>query len=220
MGSVKGEPSAKAPSRTERALATRRRMMAAAYRVFSERGYAKTTMEAVATDAGVAVQTLYFTFHTKAELLQAAYEYAVLGADLTPPHLMDWWRAAEAEPDVTRAVGRFVDGSVEIFERAASLAWAVGGDQDARSAYQFNENLRLEGNANMVAVLARKHPLRPGLTQPKARDIMLTLLGPHVFILFTRELGWTVRRYRSWAKGALLRELFALEAQAPRQSAR
>ena len=130
---------------------------------------------------------------------------------------MDWWRAAEAEPDVTRAVGHFVDGSVEIFERAAALAWAVGGDQDARSAYQFNENLRLEGNANMVAVLARKHPLRPGLTQPKARDIMLTLLGPHVFILFTRELGWTVRRYRSWAKGALLRELFALEAQAPRQ---
>jgi AcrR family transcriptional regulator len=186
-------------------------MMEAAHRIFSERGYAKTTMDAVAAEAGVAVQTLYFTFHTKAELLQAAFEYAVLGPEGTPPHLAEWWDAAEREPDVAKAVAQIVDGTVEVFERAAPLVWAVHGDEDARATYEFNEQLRREGYERIVAFLARKHPLRRGLTRPKARDLMLTLLGPHVFVLLTRELGWSVREFAAWAKAALLRELFGLE---------
>lgn len=54
----------------------------------------------------------------------------------------------------------------------------------------------------------RKHPLRRGLTRAKARDLMLTLLGPHVFFLLTHELGWTAPEYSSWTTAALLRELF------------
>src|SRR5947209_3194055 len=144
MAAVKSTDGSTPPSRKERAAATRRRMMEAAYRVFSERGYAKTTMEAVAAEAGVATQTVYFTFHTKAALLQAAYEYAVLGPEWTPPHLMAWWRAAESEPDVVSAVAHIVDGNVVLFERAARLVWAVHGDEDARPAYEFNETLRRE----------------------------------------------------------------------------
>jgi AcrR family transcriptional regulator len=211
MMSVKRSRTAKSPSRKERALATRRRMMDAAYQVFSERGYAKTTMEAIAGEAGVAVQTVYFTFHTKAELLQAAFEYAVLGPEGRPPHLAEWWDAAEREPDVAKAVAQVIDGTVEVFERAAPLVWAVHGDEDARATYEFNEQLRREGYERIVAFLARKHPLRRGLTRPKARDLMLTLLGPHVFVLLTRELGWSLREYATWAKAALLRELFGLE---------
>jgi AcrR family transcriptional regulator len=108
-------------------------------------------MEAVAAAAGVAVQTLYFTFHTKAKMLQAAYEYAVLGPEPTPPHLSAWWRAAEAEPDLAKAVAHIVAGSVELFERAARLAWIVRGDEDARSVYEFNEELRRKGYATLVA---------------------------------------------------------------------
>jgi AcrR family transcriptional regulator len=211
MVSVKRSRTAKSPSRKERALATRRRMMDAAFQVFSERGYAKTTMEAIAAEAGVAVQTVYFTFHTKAELLQAAYEYAVLGPEGTPPHLAEWWDAAEREPDVAKAVAQIVDGTVEVFERAAPLVWAVHGDEDARATYEFNEQLRREGYERIVAFLARKHPLRRGLTRPKARDLMLTLLGPHVFVLLTRQLGWSVREFATWARAALLRELFGLQ---------
>ena len=208
MASVKSPNDAPASSRKERAAATRRRMMDAAYRVFSARGYAKTTMEAVAAEAGVAVQTVYFTFHTKAALLQAAYESAVLGAEQTPPHLAAWWRAAEADQDVGRAVAHIVDGSVLLFERAAPLVWAVHGDEDARPTYEFNEKLRRDGYAQLVAGLARKQRLRPRLSQRRARDIMLTLLGPHVFFLFTTELGWSSQQFAAWAKGALLRELF------------
>ena len=63
-------------TRRERAKATRRRIAEAALARFSGQGYAATTMEAIANDAGVAVQTVYFTFHTKAELLIAALTIA------------------------------------------------------------------------------------------------------------------------------------------------
>ncbi len=209
-GPVKGQrPSAPVPRR-DRALATRRRMMEAACHVFSQRGYSKTTMEAIAREAGVAVQTLYFTFHTKSELLQAAYEYAVLGPEEIPPHLSEWWRAAEAEPDVAKAVEHIVDGTVALLERAARLVWAVHGDEEARQAYELNETMRIDGNAKIISFLIRKHRLRRGVSQRRARDILLTLLGPHVFVLLTTELRWTTAEYAGWVKGALLRELFGL----------
>ena len=118
-------------SRKERAAQTRRRMIAAACAVFSERGFAATTMDAVAAEAGVAVQTLYFTFHTKAELLQAAYEHAVTGPEQIPPHLSDWWRQVSDATDVREAVTALVDGTIPILERAAPLVWVVRADADA-----------------------------------------------------------------------------------------
>ncbi len=66
-------------TRRERAKATRRRIAEAALARFSGQGYAATTMDAIAGDAGVAVQTVYFTFHTKAELLIAALKIAAVG---------------------------------------------------------------------------------------------------------------------------------------------
>jgi AcrR family transcriptional regulator len=197
-----------ASRRQERAAATRRRMMEAACRVFSAQGYGKATMDAIAAEAHVAVQTLYFTFHTKQTLLQAAYEFAVLGPDPVPPHLSDWWRSVEADPDVGPAVVTLVDGNLDVFARAAPLVWAVHTDPDAKDAYRFNENLRSEGFLRLIALLAAKRPLRAGLTEPRARDILLTLLGPATYMLLTSESSWTVGEYRTWVIDAILRELF------------
>jgi AcrR family transcriptional regulator len=61
------------------------RIIVSAYTLFCESGYRGTTMESIAQRAGVAVQTVYFTFRTKDDLLQAVYEWAVLGDDGKPP---------------------------------------------------------------------------------------------------------------------------------------
>src|SRR5437899_987958 len=45
-------------------------------------------------------------------------------------------RAAEADPDVVRAVAHIVDGSVVLLERAAPLVWVMHGDEDARPTYE------------------------------------------------------------------------------------
>lgn len=197
-------------TRRERAAETRRRMMAAAYALFSERGYAATTMESVAKEAGVAVQTLYFTFHTKAELLQAAFEFAVLGPDETPPHLSAWQQEVESAPDVQTAVRALVDGVIPILERAARLVWVVAGDEAARATYEHNEQLRRDGYVHLVEVLAAKQPLRKGLSPERALDVLLALTGPHQFHLFVEEYGWDVQEYRDWIVGVVLRELFGI----------
>lgn len=216
---VKDKPRGGALTRKDRALATRRRMTEAAYREFSRRGYARTTVDAVAALAGVAVQTVYFTFHTKAELLQAAYEHAVMGPEPVPPHLSRWWRAAESAPDVSTALGYLVAGNIEVFERAAPLVWAVHGDEDARPTYEFNEGLRRDGTEAMLSILAAKHDLRPGLTDRQGRDIMLTILGPLTYAMLTQELGWTSADYGSWARQALGREIFGVAEETPSASA-
>jgi AcrR family transcriptional regulator len=79
----------------------------AATRLFSERGYQATPMSQIAHAAGVAVQTLHFVFHTKAELLQEAFTTAVLG-EAGPPPQQDWYRALEHEHDGRRLIASIV----------------------------------------------------------------------------------------------------------------
>jgi AcrR family transcriptional regulator len=52
-------------SRTERARQTRSRMVNSAKDLLVAQGYASTTMEQIAAAAGVAVQTVFYTFKTK-----------------------------------------------------------------------------------------------------------------------------------------------------------
>ena len=72
-------------SRGDKAAATRRRILDAAYDLFCVAGYPATTMAAIGERAGVAVQTVYFTFRTKDALLQAVHNRTVLGRDEIPP---------------------------------------------------------------------------------------------------------------------------------------
>src|SRR5262245_23139167 len=126
---------AKATTRRERARETRRRILAAAYELFCAHGYARTTMEAIASEAGVAVQTLYFTFHAKAAMLEGVVGAAVSGFDTwvgPPPPLNlgdveqlrmfhDWFVPFEAEKTAHGALEVFLKGGVAIMERAAPL---------------------------------------------------------------------------------------------------
>lgn len=61
------------PIRERQANQTRTNILDATQRLFLERGYAKTTVEAIAQEAGVAKQTVYAVFRSKngivAELL-------------------------------------------------------------------------------------------------------------------------------------------------------
>src|ERR1700753_2540406 len=89
-------------TRKARAAATRQRITESAHRLFLEQGYAATTMPAVAAASGVAVQTVYFTFRTKGDLLNAVFEWVVLGPAEVPP-LVASSRSTTANPALRRA---------------------------------------------------------------------------------------------------------------------
>jgi AcrR family transcriptional regulator len=201
------------PTRRERAQATRRRIIRAAYTRFCEQGYAGTTMADVAAKAGVAVQTVYFTFHTKAELLAGAYEFAVLGEDdPKPPAMQPWYAAAEGESDAHRALRILAPGVAEIVTRAAPLETVVrataASDPEAAAVWDYHERLRADGYRGMVELLAAKTPLKNGLTIERATDLFLLYLGPHPYRGLVVDHGWSTHDWLGWAIEALDRELF------------
>src|SRR5271156_6407204 len=67
------------PLRTRQAAETRAAVVAAAAEVFGQRGWAGTTLAAIATEAGTAVETLYSSFGSKSRLLVAAIDAAIVG---------------------------------------------------------------------------------------------------------------------------------------------
>ena len=109
-----GAPRAGAPTsrreRDQRAAATRAAILAAAEELFLRDGYARTSMKAVATQAGVSEKTMYLTFSTKANLLRQVIQLAVQGDEApTPISERPEWRAVVA------------GASEEVFGRFAAL---------------------------------------------------------------------------------------------------
>ena len=204
-------------SRQERAATTRRRMLDAAYDLFCEQGFRATTMEAIAQRAGVAVQTLYFTFHTKDALLQEVHNRTVLGEESIPPDRQAWRLAAQREPDIRRCVAMTVDGTATVLSRVAPMIpvfHAVSADP-AGAIYQHGEDRRGRGYAEMTDELVGKAPLRPGITRQRARDLLFVLLGPEIYRSLVIEAGWTHEQWATWTTNALLRDLFGVDPARP-----
>src|SRR3954447_11850823 len=91
--------------RAARTRATRRRIVDAAAELFVGQGYAATTLEQIATRAGVAVQTVYFHFGNKRSVLKEAVDVAVVGDD-EPDGILDrpWLEEAQAESEPRKVI--------------------------------------------------------------------------------------------------------------------
>jgi AcrR family transcriptional regulator len=200
-------------TRRGRAKATQRRIVKAAYTLFCERGYAGTTMAEIAAAAGVAVQTVYFTFHTKAALLSRAYDFAVMGEeDPLPPEQQAWYRAMVREPDASKALRHFVTGVGEITRRVTPLERvarvAADGDPDTARVMALHETWRADGYRAVIELLAAKAELRPGLTPERATDLLLLYVGMDVYHALVEGRGWTHEEWAAWAGAALTEQVF------------
>ncbi|MEU8416255.1 TetR/AcrR family transcriptional regulator [Amycolatopsis japonica] len=72
---------------------TRSLIVATALRLFAENGYDRTTMRAIAAEAGVSVGNAYYYFASKDQLIQGFYD------EIAKAHLTDARRAIEGERD-------------------------------------------------------------------------------------------------------------------------
>src|SRR5215211_3563003 len=112
----------KPDGRRERSRVTRARVVDAAGRLFVEHGYVATTIEDVAERAGVAVQTVYYVFGTKPNLLSAVLDASIVG-DVEPVPVVEraWVEALRDQHDITSAMERLVDDSVAILARTSRV---------------------------------------------------------------------------------------------------
>jgi AcrR family transcriptional regulator len=212
MSAVKrSEP--KRLSRRQRAEATQRRIARAAYKLFCEHGYAGTTMAQIADAAGVAVQTVYFTFHTKPALLSRAYEVAV-GGEPVPviPELQPWYAEMRAEPDITVALRAFVTGVGEIMRRVTPLYFAArvaaDADADAARVMAFNENGRADGYREALELLRTKAEFRTGLSIERATDLLLLFVGMDVYHALVDGRDWSHDEWIDWTVPTVAEQIF------------
>lgn len=216
------------PSRKEKALQTRRRMLRAAYDVFCAKGYASTTMEAIAKQAGVAVQTLYFTFHTKGAVLSETVGACIIGfdrwsKDAEPLVAEDpqralamfhpWFPAFEREKNPRKALAVFVEASVDIFGRVGALVFVMAAagsaDGEVKAVATIGERRRVEAYGIVAAQLAKKGGLRRGVSVRHATDILLTILSAETYQQLTsdRGCGWSPAKCRKWFNELLGQQL-------------
>ena len=199
------------PTRREKAVATRERIVRAAIEVFAEAGFVGARMNDIAERADVAVQTVYFVFHTKAELLSACFDHAVLGPERLPPQQQAFWSEMTTARSGRAALAAFVRGNTAILARVAAVdevARSVPHEPDAAAVVANSERLRREGYREVVATLADRFGLRAGLTLESATDLLL-MFGSSATYLTLRRYGWSEQAFVAWSTDTLAKQVLA-----------
>ena len=189
--------------RADRARDTRRRIVEAAARLFVRDGYAATSIQAIADEAGVAVPTVYATLRTKANILRAAFELTVRGDDGSLPlSARAAWQEIEAESDPRKQIDKFARFHTEICEREAAvfaqIEAAAGSDPEATQLLADHDRLRHQTQSRLARKLRSRDRLQPGLTAPKAADMIWTLASERTYLALVRDRGWKPADYRRW----------------------
>jgi AcrR family transcriptional regulator len=204
--------------RAARARETRRRVIDAALRLFVEEGYTPTTMSAIAREAGVAVQTLYLSFGSKAKILSAALDLAIVGDDAPVPLIeRPWVQELRAGEDGRRAVGLLCREAARLFRRVAPLHVAIRaatGDAEVAVLLEQDQRNRYASQRQLVSILADKPGFNTELGDERATDIVYGLLSEAVFLLFWRDRGWSVDDWTAWVAATLSSQLFPQPARA------
>jgi AcrR family transcriptional regulator len=195
----------RSPRREQQAAETRAMVLAAAARLFGERGWAATGMRDIARAAGVSVETVYASFGSKADLLLAAIDVAVVG-DTTPVPLDQRPEFAAlgsgTRQQRARATARLVTG---INQRTAGVILALreAAASDTALAQRMREReqrrrVNVEQGAALVAGRA---------VTPEEADGLWAVLTVEVYQLLTELRGWTPQQYEDWLAGVIDRLL-------------
>ncbi|MFG1621892.1 TetR/AcrR family transcriptional regulator [Kribbella sp. NPDC049227] len=201
-----------ATSRADKARANRRRMREAALTLFIKRGYAVTSIQAIADEAGMAVQTVYFTFGSKRALLSEILDVAVAGdEELVPTLERAEVLAAIDDPDQEKQLREQTRIAREIYERVAPVlqvvANAASADPEIAELWETNNSQRATVMERLITALAGKGPLRDGLDTAMAIDIALALQSPEMYQYLTKRRGWSPSRWQQWTADALITQL-------------
>lgn len=198
--------------RAEQAERTRRHILAAASVLFLSRGYAAATIEAIAAEADVAVETVYARFGSKVGLLTAILGPAISGTDehtsvLDRPELAeiracsDQRRQLQLMARFSRAILQRTDQLHRILDTAAS------SDPKAAELRQADRESRYQSQRTYIDVLLANGPLRDGLTPEGAQATYATLASPETYAFLTGDRGWAPEQYEHWLADSLIRLL-------------
>ena len=190
--------------RQRQALQTRRLIVDAATKLFLERGYGVTTMDAIAAEAGVALSNVYLLFHNQGGFLREVRPAFLDQADTRGIHegvrrQTDPGRRLEMIAHQSRLQWEFGGSMVAIHEGAAAV--------DLEAAAELREVLGGRRRIMTRFVGEMKDALRPDLDAGRAAAILLALAQPEVYRELVEVAGWSPDQYEAWLAETLKEQL-------------
>ena len=204
------------PHRADQARVTRRTIVDAAASLFSARGYAAVSIDAIAEAAGVSRATVFASVGGKPVVLREAFRVAfgrAAGDEDTPMPFVDRPRS-RAVRSIASARGHLAGYAAliaEVFAQMSGVYEAIRegsrSDADVGALWTEINDERRRGAATIVADVRTRATLRRGLMAERAADVVWVLNDPGVFHVLVHSRGWTPEQYAAWLSRALEAEL-------------
>src|SRR5215472_4393067 len=176
---------------------TQRRIIAAARSLFASRGYAATTLEAIAEVADVSPKTLGAVFGSKRALLAEVINPEAFGTHVW--QLIEEVRVTE-DPSrrlalvaqITRQAYETLVNELELLRTAGAVA------PELTDLASLVEARRRQNQARLMASLHEQGVLRSGLSFEEATDVLWALTSFDVYRMLVVEQRWEPERYETW----------------------
>jgi AcrR family transcriptional regulator len=186
--------------RNEHAELTRRQLVDAAIELFLERGYAATTIDAIAERAGVSRRTVFSAVGGKAALLKLAFDRTLAGDD-APAAIADRPAVREMmqQSDPVQLLHEWIAMNAAIARRVAGLhhVLVVAADSDAGAAELLadTDRQRAEGDRAFVERLDELGALRSSTDVEHATAVVDLFIDPALYRRLVGVHGWPFERY-------------------------
>lgn len=209
---VSEEVKARFPRRQERARATRLAVLDAARELFVADGYGATTIQAIADEAKVAVQTVYAVFGNKRAILSELLDVSIAGdGDQVVVNAREWMQPVWDAPTAPERLGAYAAAVARIMQSAgdvfAVVTAAAATDPEVIELADTTEARRRQGATAVVDSVRSVGALRPGLTADHAVDVLWLLNSPLVYTQLVRRAAWPVDRYQAWLADTMVQQL-------------
>jgi AcrR family transcriptional regulator len=200
--------------RSEQAAATRSAVLTAARELFTERGYAATTIGAVAARAGVAVDTVYATAGRKPALLRELVETSLSGTDHAVPALeRNYVQRVRAAGTAREKLAIYAAAVAAIGVRMApvhrALAEAALTDRECAALRAEISGRRAANMRLLAADLRATGELRAELSDDEVADVIWSMNAAEFWALLVDGRGWSPERFGGWLADAWARLLLA-----------
>jgi AcrR family transcriptional regulator len=192
--------------RQQQAAGTRRQIVGAARRLFVATGYAGTTVEAIAAEAGVAVATVYKAFGAKAAIARELNDLMDEEADVA-----GFTERIAAETSPAELIRLSAALTRSLHERCGDIITAVrsAAAVDATLAGVYAEGTRRhdDGVRWVISKLEAAGALAPGLSTTRAVGLLSTMCSVEAFADLTSRHRWTASQCETWTTTALCQVL-------------
>jgi len=167
----------------------------------------RTTIEGIAVESGVAVQTVYNSVGNKAALLSAVLDAAASGPN-APAQVLEFMRERTRQAlDLDAVLAVLADWFVEVHQRTGAvlgvIAQAAAVDTDVAKLEKARALQRLTRYHEAAAAVRELGGLTSGMSDEDAAAAIWSLGHPQAYRTLVNDAGWTPEAYREWILRAL-----------------